>query len=63
MARHPVAKMAMAAIALPIAAKALSKAGQSMQARRGHSRTGSMLERAGSGLNTISGRRRHSFGR
>lgn len=51
-------RLAVAAVAVPVAAKALRKAGQSMRARRGDSRMGTGLQKAASGLEVISGRRR-----
>ena len=57
MGRHPIARLAVMAVAVPIAVRVLRKAGQSMQARQGDSRMGGTLQKAASGLEVVTGRR------
>jgi hypothetical protein len=59
MGRNAIGRLAVAAVAVPVAAKALRKVGQTIRARReraGGSRIGDAFQRAASGLDTIAGR-------
>lgn len=58
MGLNPIGRLAVVAVAVPVAAKALRKVGRSMKARReGKSRIGDAFQRAASGLDTVAGRR------
>jgi hypothetical protein len=59
MRRHAIGRFVVLAVAVPVAARVLRKAGQSMQARQGESRTSDVLQKAASGLDAITGRRHH----
>jgi len=54
---NAVGRMAVMAVAVPVAARVLRKVGHSMQARQGGSRVGGVFEKAASGLDVVSGRR------
>lgn len=58
MRRNPIARLAVMAVAVPVAARVLRKVGRSMQERHGgQSAMGDTLQRAASGLDFVSGRR------
>lgn len=51
-----VGRMAMVAVAVPLAAKALRKVNSSMRSRRGNTRVTRAIDKATSGMEAYSGR-------